>query len=63
MDKFRRADVKGSLEDFNRALSLDPAIRPYLWQRGLSLFYAGRRIIQHADLNFIMRCNQKPSKC
>ncbi|CAL8468507.1 g8047 [Coccomyxa elongata] len=40
MDKFRRADVEGSLEDFNRALSLDPAIRPYLWQRGLSLFYA-----------------------
>ncbi|BDA43529.1 hypothetical protein COCOBI_04-5410 [Coccomyxa sp. Obi] len=33
MDKFRRADVEGSLEDFNRALSLDPAIRPYLWQQ------------------------------
>lgn len=42
MDKFRRADVDGSLQDFNSALDLDPAMRPYLWQRGLSLFYAGR---------------------
>ncbi|EIE22507.1 hypothetical protein COCSUDRAFT_16560 [Coccomyxa subellipsoidea C-169] len=41
MDKFRRADVEGSLQDFNSALELDPDIRPYLWQRGLSLFYAG----------------------
>ena len=43
MEKFRRADVDGSLEDFNQALQLDPQLRPYLWQRGLSLFYAGLR--------------------
>jgi tetratricopeptide (TPR) repeat protein len=42
MSKFRQADIDGSLEDFNQALQLDPAIRPYLWQRGLSLFYAGK---------------------
>ena len=41
MDKFRRADVNGSLEDFDSAMALDPQLRPYLWQRGLSLYYAG----------------------
>jgi hypothetical protein len=43
MDKFRRADVEGSLQDFNQAQELDPGLRPYLWQRGLSLYYAGLR--------------------
>ena len=41
MDKFRRADVDGSLADFDAAMALDPQLRPYLWQRGLSLYYAG----------------------
>ena len=43
MEKFRRADVEGSLLDFNQAQQLDPGLRPYLWQRGLSLYYAGLR--------------------
>jgi tetratricopeptide (TPR) repeat protein len=42
MDKFRRNDVEGSLEDFDAALAARPAVRPYLWQRGLSLYYLQR---------------------
>lgn len=32
-------DVEGSAADFDAALAARPAIRPYLWQRGLSLYY------------------------
>lgn len=39
MDKFRANDVEGSLADFDAALAARPAVRPYLWQRGLSLYY------------------------
>jgi hypothetical protein len=39
MDKFRQNDVEGSVADFDAALAARPAIRPYLWQRGLSLYY------------------------
>ena len=41
MRSFRKCDVTGSIQAFDEALRLDPAIRPYLWQRGLSLYYAG----------------------
>ncbi|CAK0781503.1 hypothetical protein CVIRNUC_005390 [Coccomyxa viridis] len=40
MRSFRKCDVTGSIQAFDEALRLDPAIRPYLWQRGLSLYYA-----------------------
>lgn len=39
MSKFRKNDVEGSAADFDAALAARPAIRPYLWQRGLSLYY------------------------
>lgn len=39
MTLFRQGDVMGSLEAFDAALLTDPGIRPYLWQRGLSLYY------------------------
>lgn len=39
MNKFRDNDVEGSIEAFDAALAARPAIRPYLWQRGLSLYY------------------------
>ena len=39
MTAFRQGDVPGSLEAFDAALLQDPGIRPYLWQRGLSLYY------------------------
>jgi hypothetical protein len=32
-------DVEGSLADFDRALAASPQLNPYLWQRGLSLYY------------------------
>lgn len=39
MNKFRLNDVEGSVADFDAALAARPALRPYLWQRGLSLYY------------------------
>jgi len=39
MAKFEVGDVEGSLRDFDAALIARPSIRPYLWQRGLSLYY------------------------
>lgn len=42
MDKFKAGDVEGSLLDFDAALDADAGIRPFLWQRGLSLYYRDR---------------------
>ncbi len=42
MARFVAGDVKGSLEDFDRAAELEPRIAPQLWQRGISLYYVGR---------------------
>jgi tetratricopeptide (TPR) repeat protein len=43
MDVFRQGDVQGSIEYFDEALTIGGAkIEPYLWQRGLSLYYAGK---------------------
>lgn len=41
MQKFRKNEVEASVQDFDRALALQPQLRPYLWQRGLSLYYLG----------------------
>ena len=41
MQSFRKGDVAASVKDFDEAMRLDPELRPYLWQRGLSLYYAG----------------------
>ena len=35
-------DVEGSVADFDAAMAARPAMRPYLWQRGLSLYYLGQ---------------------
>ncbi|CAM9719444.1 unnamed protein product [Scytosiphon promiscuus] len=40
MDRFRRSDVRGSVSDFDKAIRLQPSLAPYMWQRGLSLYYA-----------------------
>jgi lipoprotein NlpI len=40
--RFFLGDIAGSLEDFDRAIELKPEVMPYLWQRGISLYYAGR---------------------
>ncbi len=42
MVKFQLARVEASIRDFDRAEQLDPSITPYLWQRGLSYYYAQR---------------------
>jgi len=34
-------EVEASVQDFDRAVALQPQLRPYLWQRGLSLYYLG----------------------
>ncbi|CAI7850827.1 unnamed protein product [Closterium sp. NIES-54] len=42
MELFVENDVQGSVVEFDRALQLDPSQEPYLWQRGLSLYYLGK---------------------
>ena len=37
-----QGDVKGSLEDFDNAYNVLPSLRPFLWQRGLSLYYENK---------------------
>lgn len=39
---FKLAKIDASIQDFDRAEMLNPAILPYLWQRGLSFYYADR---------------------
>ena len=41
MGRFRRGEVAGSLIDFNAAIDRSPPVYYELWQRGLSLYYAG----------------------
>ena len=40
MAKFEKGDVRGSLQDFDAVLAAQPRMAPYMWQRGLSLYYA-----------------------
>ncbi|MDX1382218.1 MAG: hypothetical protein R3190_01175 [Thermoanaerobaculia bacterium] len=40
--RFRRGDVAGSLTDFDAVVARAPDREPFLWQRGISQFYAGR---------------------
>lgn len=39
---FRTGKVDLSLTDFDKVIELNPESKPYLWQRGISLYYAGR---------------------
>ena len=40
--RFKAGDVKGSIEDFDHAISLDENLERPHWQRGLSCYYDGR---------------------
>jgi len=40
MDAFRRGQVQESIALFDRAEALEPRLDPFLWQRGLSYYYA-----------------------
>ena len=42
MELFKRGRVDESILDFDRVIALNPAQRPYMWQRGLSLYYLER---------------------
>jgi tetratricopeptide (TPR) repeat protein len=42
MVKFQLAKIDESIQDFDMAEKLDNRLTPYLWQRGLSYYYAGR---------------------
>ena len=42
MVNFKLARIDPSIQDFDRAEELDASITPYLWQRGLSYYYAER---------------------
>lgn len=37
---FKLGKIAESIQDFDHAEQLDPSIKPYLWQRGLSYYYA-----------------------
>jgi lipoprotein NlpI len=41
-EHFKMAHIEQSLADFDRAIELEPAQAPYHWQRGISLYCAGR---------------------
>lgn len=42
MVNFKLAKVSESIQDFDQAEKLEPTLTPYLWQRGLSFYYAER---------------------
>lgn len=42
MTQFKLGNIIESIEDFDQAEQLDPRLTPYLWQRGLSYYYAHR---------------------
>jgi hypothetical protein len=42
MAKFVQDDVEGSIADFDLVITTAPRMEPYMWQRGLSLYYAER---------------------
>jgi lipoprotein NlpI len=41
-EHFKLAEIEPSLNDFNKFLKLRPGARPGHWQRGISLYYAGK---------------------
>jgi lipoprotein NlpI len=42
IDDFRAGRIEQSLDGFDRVARLSPADAPYLWQRGIAQYYAGR---------------------
>src|ERR1700737_4291932 len=41
-EHFKMGHIQQSLDDFDHAIRLEPGQAPYHWQRGISLYYAGR---------------------
>ena len=42
MASFQLGNIAASIDDFDRAERLNPALTPYLWQRGIAYYYAER---------------------
>lgn len=42
MVHFQLGNINASIADFDIAEKLEPRLKPYLWQRGLAYYYAGR---------------------
>ncbi len=42
MEHFQSGDVEQSIKAFDRVIAADPSAAPYLWQRGIALYYASR---------------------
>ena len=42
MERFQAGQVEESVKDFDRLIEIDPSSAPYLWQRGIALYYLGR---------------------
>jgi tetratricopeptide (TPR) repeat protein len=42
MVSFQLGEIAASIEDFDRAEHLNPALTPYLWQRGIAYYYTER---------------------
>ncbi len=41
-DAFRAGDMAASIRHFDEAIRMEPRLGPHHWQRGISLYYAGR---------------------
>src|SRR5438270_14059351 len=39
MEQFKSAHISESIADFDRAIAIQPNLAPYLWQRGIALYY------------------------
>ena len=56
MRSFLDGDVKASVAKFDQALALDPSYKPKLWQRGLSLYYAGKYAEAAEQFRYVCVC-------
>ena len=57
MATFRSGDVKGSVRTFNAAIAKDPKLASVMWQRGLSLYYAGQYEDGSKQFRFDIKAN------
>lgn len=41
-EAFKQGKIEESIKDFDKAIELEPRLAPHHWQRGISLYYAGK---------------------
>lgn len=41
-EAFKKGKIEESIRDFDKAIELEPRLKPHHWQRGISLYYAGK---------------------